>query len=219
MKEVAIIGAGGHGREVADILRHQASRGEPVAPLGFIDENASLHGREIDGLPVLGDWSWFEGAAAGVAVICAVGTPSVCMKLARRAEALGLPFARAVSPLAHVSARARLGEGVTLFPHAVVNTGASLGAHGILNLGATVSHDVTVGPCCNVNPGARLAGDVRVGEGCYIGMGAQLIQGVTVGAWTTVGAGAVVIRDLPPCCTAVGVPAVVIKRADVEGEI
>ena len=48
-------------------------------------------------------------------------------------------------------------------------------------------------------------------------MGAQLIQGVTVGAWSTVGAGAVVIRDLPPRCTAVGVPATVIKRADGEG--
>ena len=217
MKKIVIVGAGGHGREVADILRHQASQGAS-APLGFVDENAALHGREVDGLPVLGGWNWFEGPhAKDVAVICAVGTPSVCVKLARRAEALGLSFARAVSPLAHVSARARLGEGVTLFPHAVVNPGAVLGDHSILNLGATVSHDAAIGLCCNINPGARLAGDVRVEEGCYVGMGAQLIQGVTVGAWTTVGAGAVVIRDLPPRCTAVGVPAAVIKRADGEG--
>ena len=212
MRKVVIIGAGGHGREVADILRHQASQ-DTVAPLGFVDENTSLHGQEVDGLPVLGDWSWFEGPhAEGVAVVCAVGTPSVCAKLVRRAEGLGLPFVRAVSPLAYVSTRARLGEGVTLFPHAVVNPGATLGDYSILNLGATVSHDVAIGSCCNINPGARLAGDVRVEKGCYIGMGAQLIQGVTVGAWSTVGAGAVVIRDLPPRCTAVGVPAAVIRR-------
>ena len=218
MKNVVIIGAGGHGREVADILRHQAREGEAVAPLGFVDESAELHGREVDGLPVLGGWSWFEGARPeGLAVVCAVGTPSVCEKLTERAAALGLAFARAISPLACVSSRARLGEGVTLFPHAVVNVGAVLGDYAILNLGATVSHDTDVGPCCNVNPGARLAGNVRVGAGCYVGMGAQVIQGVSVGAGATIGAGAVVIRDLPAGCTAVGVPARVIKEAEPQG--
>jgi sugar O-acyltransferase (sialic acid O-acetyltransferase NeuD family) len=215
VKRVVIIGAGGHGREVADILRHQARVDHDVEPLGFADENRYLHGRSFDGLPVLGDWSWFEDAdLADIAVICAVGSPRICRRLVERARGIGLSFASAISPLAQISSFARLGDGVTVFPNVIVNTGGFVDSHSILNAGVVVSHDATVGPYCNINPGARLAGNVTIGEGCYIGMGANVIQGITIGAGAIVGAGAVVTRDLPTNVTAVGVPAKVIKTRE-----
>lgn len=212
MTPVVIIGAGGHGREVAEILRHQIHAGETLQLLGFIDENSALLGQSIDGLPVLGNWSWFtRGGRPEVAVICAVGTPSVCQRFVQRAVDLGLPFVSAISPLAAISPRAHVGQGVTIFPRVVINTGAFLGDHCIVNVAATVSHDAHVGRYCNINPGAHLAGSVTVGEGCYVGMGSNIIQGCSVGIWTVLGAGAVVIRDLPAHVTAVGVPADIIK--------
>ncbi len=212
MKRVVIIGAGGHGREVADILRHQALAVGEIEPIGFTDDNRDLHGQELDGLPVLGDWSWFDGAdRRDIAVVCAVGSPQVCRRLAERARGIGLSFASVISPLAHISPYARLGKGVTVFPNVVINTGAFIDSHSILNVGVVVSHDATVGPYSNINPGAQLAGSVTIGEGCYIGMGASVIQGRSIGAWSVVGAGAVVIRDLPANVTAVGVPAKIIN--------
>lgn len=213
MKRVAIIGAGGHGREVAGILRHQARATGGPQVLGFVDENHDTLGQILDDLPVLGDWAWFEGVdRTEVSVVCASGAPLVCRRLVQRAEGLGLSFARAISPLAHVSPSALLGQGVTLFPNVVVNTSARLGDHSILNLAATVSHDTTVGRYCNINPGVHLAGNVVVGEGCYLGMGTNVIQGISVGDWAVVGAGAVVTHNLPPHVTAVGVPARIIKE-------
>ena len=215
MKHIVIIGAGGHGREVADIARHQAQVNNETGVLGFVDDNRDLHDKSLDGLPVLGDWSWFEGAGReNIAVVCAVGSPQVCRSLVERANALGLSFASVVSPLAHISPYARLGQGVTIFPNVVVNTGAFIDSYSILNIAVTVSHDAIVGRYCNINPGVRLAGNVTIGEGCYVGMGANVIQGRTVGAWSVVGAGAVVIRDLPTGVTAVGVPAEIIKRRE-----
>jgi dTDP-4-amino-4,6-dideoxygalactose transaminase/acetyltransferase-like isoleucine patch superfamily enzyme len=126
--------------------------------------------------------------------------------------ALGLTFVSAISPLAHISPSARIGQGITVFPHVVVNTGAHLDNYCILNVDATVSHDTKVGRYSNINPGVHLAGNVTVGEGCYIGMGANVIQGRSIGSWTVVGAGAVVTQDLPGNVTAVGVPAAVIKK-------
>ena len=215
MKRVVIIGAGGQGREVADILRHQAQGDRQIEPLGFVDDDRGLHGRNVESLPVLGDWSWFERAdREGLAVVCAVGSPHVCRDLVERARAIGLPFANVVSPLAQISSFARLGEGVTIFPNVIVNTGAYVDSHSILNVGVVVSHDSTVGAYSNLNPGARLAGNVTIGKGCYIGMGANVIQGRTVGGWSIVGAGAVVINDLPENVTAVGVPAKTIKTRE-----
>jgi sugar O-acyltransferase (sialic acid O-acetyltransferase NeuD family) len=211
VKQVVIIGAGGHGREVADILRARAE----TDVIGFVDDNREIHGNDVDGLRVLGDWSWFEGLdRSEIAVVCAVGSPEWCRRLTGRAESLGLSFTNAISPLAHISSFARLGDGVTVFPHAVINTGAVVESYSILNIGATVSHDTKIGRYSNINPGAHLAGNVTVGEGCYIGMGANVIQGRSIGAWSVVGAGAVVTRDIPPRVTAVGVPAKIVKMRE-----
>jgi sugar O-acyltransferase (sialic acid O-acetyltransferase NeuD family) len=210
--QIVIIGAGGQGREMAEILRDRARQVGDVALLGFVDEAASRLGAAIDGLPVLGDWSWFEGVDRDeVAVLCAVGTPAVLCRLAERVRALGLRLANAISPRAVVSPLAEVGRGVTIFPQVVVNTRARLGDQCILNVGVSVSHDSVVGRYSNLNPGVRLAGKVTVGEGCYLGMGTSVIQGRSIGPWTVVGAGAVVIRDLPADVTAVGVPAKIIK--------
>lgn len=209
---VVIIGAGGHGREIADILRHQAQVSGGLVLEGFVDGNQKLHGQELDGLPVLGDWDWFDTADRnGLKIICAVGTPQTCQKLVNRAILTGLEFANAISPLAHLSPRAQFGKGVVIFPHVIINTGACIGNFITLNVGASVSHDTVVGDFTNINPGVHLAGNVMVGEGCYIGMGTNVIQGCSIGAWSTVGAGAAVIHNLPPYSTAVGVPAKVIK--------
>jgi sugar O-acyltransferase (sialic acid O-acetyltransferase NeuD family) len=215
VKRVVIIGAGGHGREVADILRHQRSEGGDIEPFGFVDENHGLHGQRFDGLPVLGDWSWFEGIdRSDIAVICAVGSPPICRRLADRARGIGLSFVNAISPLARISSYARLGEGMTVFPNVIINTGTFIDRHSILNVGVVVSHDGTVGSYCNLNPGVQLAGNVTIGDGCYIGMGANVIQGRTIGEWSVIGAGAVVICDFPARVTAVGVPAKIIKTRE-----
>jgi sugar O-acyltransferase (sialic acid O-acetyltransferase NeuD family) len=213
MRRIAVIGAGGHAREVLEILLSMRAAGHLLEPLGFVDDNSQLHGREVDGFPVLGGMRWLEQQSpTEIELICAVGAPAVRQRLVGRAASLGYRFASAISPLALVSARARIGSGAMIFPNAVVGPSVSLGDHVILNVGATVSHDSRLGHFCTVNPGVHVAGNVTVCEGCSIGMGANVIQGTSIGDWTTIGAGAVVIRDLPSHVTAVGVPARVTKE-------
>jgi sugar O-acyltransferase (sialic acid O-acetyltransferase NeuD family) len=209
---VVIIGAGGHAREVADILRDRAREGAGPRLLGFVADDPENYPAEVDGVPFLGDWGWFDTAdLEGLAVACAVGLPQLRRHLAGRAEARGLSFASAVSPLAYVSPAASLGEGVMVFPHAFVSAGSSLGDHSVVNVGASVSHDARVGRFATLGPGARVAGHASVGEGCYLGVGSSVIDRVSIGAWATVGGGACVTQDLPENVTAVGVPARVIK--------
>lgn len=72
-------------------------------------------------------------------------------------------------------------------------------------------HDARVGAYCHVaSPGAVICGSVLLGDGVFIGAGARVIDGLKIGRHTTVGAGAAVIRNLPPNCVAVGVPARII---------
>lgn len=206
-----IVGAGGHGREVAEILAEAFAAGGEFQPFGFIDDNPKMKGVEVAGLPVLGGLDWALGETEEFAFLPAIGTPRICRLVTEKILAAGRRLGRAVSPSAQVSPRARLADGVTLFPNTWVSCEASIGRCSILNVASTVSHDSVVGDFCNINPGARLAGSVTVGQGSYVGMGALIIQGKTLGPGVVIGAGAVVIRDVPEGATAVGVPARVIK--------
>ncbi len=139
VKRVVIIGAGGHGREVAEVLRHQMEAKGGPEPIGFVDDNTNLHGKEFDKLPVLGDFSWFTKNDSQTGVICAVGTPRICRGLVERAAGIGLVFVSAISPLAQVSPLAKVGRGVVVFPGVIANTGSRIGSHSILNIASTVS--------------------------------------------------------------------------------
>lgn len=215
MKRVVIIGAGGHGREVSELMRHQTGAGDTV--LGFVDDDPQTHNRTLCGLPVLGDWSWFEHAdRSELFVICAIGLPHVREQLVRRAVADGLRFTNAISPLAYVSPDASIGKGVMIFPNTFVSAGSVVADHAIVNVCASVSHNTHVSRYGTLNPAVHLAGHVTIGEGSYLGIGSSVITGVSIGEWSTIGAGAVVIRDLPDNVTAVGVPAEIIRTREKE---
>ncbi len=211
MKPVVIVGAGGHGRETAEILRHQADSGAGFELLGFVDDNPKLQGATVLGLRVLGGSPWLQQHRADVAAVVALGHPKLNRQVTARAADLGIDFVSAVSPAARIAASARLGRGVIVFPGVVISTDVVIDDFVTVNVAASISHDSRVGRHSNLNPGARLAGNVRVGAGCYIGMGAHVIQDRVIGDGAVVGAGAAVIRDIPADATAVGVPARVIK--------
>jgi sugar O-acyltransferase (sialic acid O-acetyltransferase NeuD family) len=211
MKEVVIIGAGGHAREVLEILLSCRANGSGVHVLGFIEEDART-GATMCGLPILGDFRWFDSFETGrVEVICAVGTPEITKSLVLKARKLGLRFASAISPLALISPSASIGRGVMIFPNVVVSCGVSIGNYVTLNVATTVSHDSRVGDYSSISPGVHIAGGVSIGRGCFAGMGCNVIQGVSVGDRSVLGAGAVVLDDVPAGVTSAGVPARIVS--------
>ena len=200
MTALLIIGAGGHGRVVADIAAQRFRR------VAFLDDVAKDSGHAA--WPIVGT----QAQAAELrdefsAVVVALGDNTKRMSVTHDLQELGYALAVVRHPSAVVSDHANIGDGSVVMPSTVVNYGANLGVSCIVNTGATIDHDCRLGDGVHVSPGAHLAGGVAVGDRAWVGIGAAVREGVTIGRDAIVGAGAAVVNDVAPGTVVRGVPA------------
>jgi acetyltransferase EpsM len=216
---VVLIGAGGHGAEVAAYLSDLARDGWAGSFAGFLDDHASdVSHRSGRVLGRIDDFALSDAARLGVSrYMVAVGDSRVRKQLVERIERLFGPNLAAwtlIHPRAYVGPDVMIGEGTLLAPAVLATTRISLGRHVIVNIRASVSHDAVIADFVTLNPAATICGNVTIGEGASIGAGAVVKEQVTIGCWSKIGAGAVVVHDIPPYSVAVGVPARVIKSIE-----
>src|SRR5690348_8519716 len=208
MTKLAIIGAGGHARVVAD-----ASFQAGWTEICFFDDRWA-ETRDVGPWKVAGTIADFEGdPGAFDGAIVAIGDNRARLARHRGLVAAGVEIATIVHPRAVVSRFAKIGRGSTLLANSVVNCFVQLGEAVIVNTAATVDHDCVLADGVHISPGAHLGGSVMVGEAAWIGIGAAVRHAIMVGHDSIVGAGAVVIGDVGNGTTVGGVPAKTLRRS------
>ena len=209
MAGLLIIGAGGHGKVVADSALEQGDW-ERIAFLDDLYPELT----EVLGWPVLGKVSDAERYMNDYPdMVIAVGNNQRRMELLDtvRELAFGLPVI--CHPSAVISHTAIIGPGCVMFANSVVNPDARLGDGCIVNTGATIDHDCVLADGVHVSPGAHLGGAVVVGRTSWIGIGASVRELTVIGERVLVGAGAAVVGDVPDGVTVTGVPAEIARTS------
>jgi sugar O-acyltransferase (sialic acid O-acetyltransferase NeuD family) len=211
--DIAIIGCGGHGREVLGIIAaiNRARDDGPVwRVLGFVDDAPSeLNRKRVQRLdvPYLGSVDALATLPHGTHIAVGIGEPAVRRRIVERTDRYGLPAAVLVHPAATIGPDASYGEGLLVFPGARVTTNVTMGRHVHLNQNVTVGHDCVLGDFVSVNPLAAVSGGCRVDDSALVGAGAVVLQERHVATGATVGAAACVVRDTPAHTVVKGVPA------------
>lgn len=200
---VVIVGAGGHGQVVADAL---LKSGSPVVPIGYLDDDPSLQGQTLLGLPVIGLVDAISSIARD-AVVIAVGANTRREELTRLLEDAGEQVTVAIHPSVQIGAETTIARGSMLCAGAALNAACYIGRGVIVNTCASVDHHSFVDDFAHIAPGAHMGGNVTVGRGALVGIGATVLPGIKIGRYATVGAGAVVTRDVADHACVVGVPA------------
>lgn len=207
-RKLIIIGAGGLGRIVCDVLARDTALHGQYRLGGFLDTRAGLAlppGLEI---PVLGNpLTWQPDPEDRY--LPAVGNPHWRDRLVAPLAARGARFF-SYTRAASIASRTHVGQGSFLTPGCVVSTDCNIGAFAYLDTGVIVGHDVEIGEHCMIGAMGFLAGGVRIGNGVAIHPRAVIAKGIHVGDGATIGIGSVVVKNVPPNATVFGNPARVI---------
>jgi sugar O-acyltransferase (sialic acid O-acetyltransferase NeuD family) len=204
---VAIYGAGGLGREVAWLVSRAMVHGSGGRLLGFIDDDAALRGREVNGLAVCSLEDSRE-RYAGAEVVVATGSPTLRAAMWGRARAAGFAARTIIDPRAEHSPWVTIGRGSILCAGTILTTNITIGEFVVLNMDCTVGHDAMIGDFSTLAPGVHVSGWVHIGRRVSIGTGAVFVNGregepLVVGDDAVIGAGACVARNVDAGATVV----------------
>ena len=211
-EDLVIVGAGGFGRETADVVEavNQTAGPSPWRLLGLVDDAltpANARRLEARGLSHLGTIEDLLASDLRPRYVVGIGSPGVRRRVADRLDAAGFSAAVVVHPHATVGSEVSIGEGTVICAGARVTTNIRLGRHVHLNPNVTVGHDTDIGDFVSLNPACSVSGECTVGPEVLVGVGAVVLNQITVGAGAVVGAAACVVRDVEQGATVKGVPA------------
>jgi sugar O-acyltransferase (sialic acid O-acetyltransferase NeuD family) len=206
-RDLFILGAGGHAREVAQLVEALNQVRPTYVLRGFVERDATAVGRRVGRYTVVA--SDQDIVRQQASVVLGLGFPDAIRRVASLLQdAPGLERPALVHPTVIWQPDAvTMGQGAVICAGAILTTDVRLGSFTVINRAVNISHDVEVGDWSVINPGAQVSGDVTIGRGCLIGAGAIILQGRHIGDGAVVGAGAVVTHDVPPGTTVVGAPA------------
>ena len=207
MKNIAIYGAGGLGRETALLLSQINKKSNEWKMLGYYDDGITK-GTTIDRWPALGGVHDLNEVIEPLNIVVAISDPGTRKSVVSRIVNTQILFPSLIHPSCETGDDNNLvGKGCILTAGVILTTGIRLADFVILNLSSTVGHDAIIGEFSSVMPGCNISGNVRIGGCTLMGTGARILQNITIGNNCKIGAGAVVTQNFEDGKTIVGVPA------------
>ncbi len=206
-RKLLIVGAGGHGKVIADIAVRNGYR-----KIAFLDDREEV--KECADYPVLGKCS--DAGKFAVDVVVGIGDSKIRKQIQDSMKEGNV--VTLVHPDAVVARDVILGAGSVVMAGAVINPGVEIGKGCIVNTCASVDHDCKIGDFVHVAVGSHVCGTVRIGDGVWIGAGVTVSNNVSICSGCIIGAGAVVVSDVTEKGTYVGVPAKCLNYINTPGE-
>ena len=210
MKDIAIFGAGGFGREVACLIE-LINKGKPTWNIiGFFDDNVALRGTKNEYGTILGGIEQLNEYEKKLAIAIAVGNPTAVKKIVGNIhnENIWYPNLFAPSTLFLDKNNIKFGHGNIVCSQCIFSCNINIGNFNIFNGLITVGHDATIGSYNSFMPAVRISGEVKIGEVNFFGCSSFVLQQVKIGDNTTIGVNSAVLRKTKDGCTYIGNPAV-----------
>jgi len=191
VKEIILIGGGGHCKSVIDVIEQEGK----FQIVGIVDKSELL-GTNVLGYQIIGNDSDLGDLSKkykyALVTVGQIKSPLLRIKLFDLAKTAGFILPSIISPNAYVSQHASIGNGVIVMHDALINANTTIGDNCIVNSKALIEHDCQVSEHCHISTSATINGGVIVESGCFIGSGATTKELITIKKNSFIKAGSLV---------------------------
>lgn len=195
MKDIAIFGAGGFGRELACIIQ-QINKEKPTWNLiGFFDDAFEAgtelqYGKALGGIDALNEW------VKPISVAIALGSPKVLRAVVGKITNPNVEFPNVVAPnvLFMDEGSVIMGKGNIIFPNSLISCNVKLGDFNMLNVYTQIGHESEFGNYNVVMPTTNISGGVVIGDANLFGVKSTVLQYKKVGNEVVLSPGSVLSR-------------------------
>jgi len=209
MKQIAIYGAGGFGREVACLL-NKINEVEPTWELvGFFDDGiekgtqVSHFGKVLGGIDELNAWT------SELSIAITIGSPKIVQTLVSKITNPNIQFPNIIAPTVYFADKDtfKIGKGNIIQKHCSFSCDVTIGDFNVMDGADVFGHDDVVGSFNTFMPAMRISGEVTIGDGNFFGVGSIILQQIKIGNNIRLGAGSVLMRKPKDGCLYMGNPA------------
>ncbi len=195
MKDIIVIGAGGHSKSAIDVL--ESSKEYKI--LGIVDNELEI-GSMIGDHTILGadsDLPKLKDISSNVLIgVGQIKNPNIRSDLYLQLKQIGFEMPSIISKTAIVSDKAEIGDGSIIMNGVIINAGATIGSNCIINTGAIVEHDVKIGNNTHVSTNSVINGDAKIGDLTFIGSGSVIRNGISIGNECIISMGSIVHKSV-----------------------
>lgn len=209
MKDIAIFGAGGFGKEVACLIQAINKKKPTWNLIGFFDDNVLLKDTRNNYGKIIGNINDLNNYKYPLGVVVAIGEPSNIYKTIISIKNNNITFPNLISPdLTELdNENYSIGKGNIIMFQSLISHNVSIGDFNVFNCGTSIGHDVKIGSFNSFMSYAKLSGNLTIGDQNFFGVGSVIIQNIKIGFKTTIGANSLILRDTKNETTYLGNPA------------
>lgn len=196
MKQIAIYGAGGFGREVACLL-NKINEVEPTWELvGFFDDGIEI-GKEVSHFgKVLGGINELNAWSTELSIVITIGNPKIVRHIIDNVTNTNILFPNIIAPTVYFAdpETFKIGKGNIIQKHCSFSCDVTIGDFNVMDGADVFGHDDVVGSFNTFMPAMRISGEVTIGDGNFFGVGSIILQQINVGDNIRLSAGSVLMR-------------------------
>ena len=214
MKDIAIYGAGGFGKEVACLIKRINEKRPTWNLIGFFDDDSNLKGKLISHFgPCLGGMDVLNDYPKELAVAMALGNSYIVKQLVEKIHNNKITFPNLIDvTFFKVDPDTfSIGYGNIIQGLCSVSCDVKIGNFNVLNGSVDIGHDVSMGSFNTFMPAVRVSGGVKIGECNFFGISSIILQQIKIGNHVRLGAGSVLMTKPKDGYLYLGVPA---KKTD-----
>ena len=213
MKDIAIYGAGGFGREIFCYIRRINAVENVWNPVGFFDDGMKK-GEPTNYGPILGGIDELNSWTTPLAIVIAIATPKTIESLVSKITNPLVEFPNIIDPSVTFLDKdsVKMGRGNVIGANSLLACNVELGDFNLINWYVQIGHESSLGQVNVVMPNVNISGGVTIGEQNLFGVKSTLLQYIKIGTHVTVGAGSVLLSDAVDNVTYYGNPARIIHK-------